>query len=215
MFKTYNAKFDNEELVALLWDGRDEYCFDIINHEWDYLYEILSRTLKRRRNAIQAGGNCGLYPLRLSQYFDRVFTFEPDPVNFFCLATNCKNNKIIKFNAAVGEMCKFVMIGNQQENNNGMSRILNEGEEGPIVYIMDIDGLCVSDVDLIMLDVEGYEYNALLGAKKTLTQNDPVVIIEVSKDEELIDKFLKSLNYENVAVMTSNSKTLAYVKKSD
>lgn len=212
MFKTYKALFKDGEEANLIWDGRDKYCFEIINHEWNHLFKILQKTVEKSRNAIQAGGNCGLYPLRLSQYFEKVFTFEPDPVNFFCLSTNCKNNKIIKFNVALGDICKFLMIGNQQENNNGMSRILNSDEHGHIIYSITIDSLQITDVDLIMLDVEGYEYNALLGSIKTLTENNPVVMVEITKDEEKIDSLLTSLKYELVAKLEGNTKTLTYRK---
>lgn len=211
MFKTYKASFDSGE-AELLWDGRDEYCFEIIDHEWKYLFEIMQKTVKNTRNVIQAGGNCGLYPLRLSQYFQKVFTFEPDPVNFFCLSTNCKNHKIVKFNCALGDTCRDVMIGNPQSSNNGMSRILDEGESGNSIYMITLDGLNISDVDLLMLDVEGYEYNALLGAKKTLEENSPVIIIEITKDEIEIDSYLNSMGYQKVGILNSNTQTFVYVK---
>lgn len=212
MFKTYKALFKDGEEADLLWDGRDDCCFEIINYEWDHLFNILNKTVENTRNVIQAGGNCGLYPLRLSQYFERVFTFEPDPMNFFCLSTNCKNNKIVKFNAAIGDRCEFLMIGNQQENNNGMPRILDADEEGHIIYSITIDSLQLKNVDLVMLDVEGYEYNALCGCEKTLTENNPVVMVEVTKNEKEIDSFLTSLKYELVAKLEGNTTTLTYKK---
>jgi FkbM family methyltransferase len=214
MFKSYKAEFENGEVADLLWDGRDEYCFEIIDHEWKFIYEIMKKTVTKTRTAIQAGGNCGLYPLRLSLYYEKVFTFEPDPVNFFCLANNCKNNKIVKINAALGDTSKFVMIGNPQENNNGMPRILNENESGHSVFLMEIDSLNLDNVDLMLLDVEGFEYNALLGASKTLKENSPVIILEITEKEEEINSFLTSLDYEMVAVLTGNTKTQAYIKKS-
>lgn len=211
MFKTYKATFDNGD-ADLLWDGRDEYCFEIIDHEWKYLFEIMQKTVKKSRNVIQAGGNCGLYPLRLSQYFEKVFTFEPDPVNFFCLSNNCKNNKIVKFNCALGDEYKSVMIGNPQLSNNGMPKILKEDESGHSIYMIALDGLHIKDVDLILLDIEGYEYNALLGAKNTLAENDSVVIIEVTESEKEIDSFLTSLGYTKAAILNGNTNTFAYVK---
>lgn len=212
MFKTYKAKFKNGEDANLLWDGRDEYCFDIIDYEWNFLFEIMQKTVKSTNTVIQAGGNCGLYPLRLSEHFERVFTFEPDPVNFFCLSTNCKNNKIIKFNTALSNESKFVKIGNPQINNNGMTKILEENESGIVVYSMTIDSLEILDVDLIMLDIEGHEYNALLGCRNTLIKNNPVVLIEITENESKIEEFMKSLGYQNIARMESNTKTVVYIK---
>lgn len=212
MLKSYNAKFRNDEVAELLWDGRDEHCFNIIEHEWNFVLDMILKTVKNTRNVIQAGGNCGLYPLHLSQYFERVFTFEPDPVNFYCLASNCKNNKIVKFNAAISDEPDFVMVGNPQPDNNGMTRILIENETGIWVYTMTVDSLKIKDVDLILLDVEGHEYNALQGCRETLIKNDPVVIIEVTRDELEIDILMTSLQYKNIGKIDGITKSVVYKK---
>src|SRR4051812_41824122 len=68
-------------------------------------YSVLEKALQhctQRRVAIQAGGACGTYPLWLSQYFETVYTFEPDPVNFTCLVANCQQANVVKIQAALG-----------------------------------------------------------------------------------------------------------------
>lgn len=211
MFKTYNATFRNNETAELLWDGRDTSCFEIIDHEWPYIFTGIEHCVKQARTVIQAGGNCGLYPLRLSQYFNNVFTFEPDPINFFCLAHNCKNNKIIKFNAALGSKNKFSLIENESQYNNGMPHIIPDSGVGTIIYEMTIDSLSLDNVDLVLLDIEGYELNALFGAEQTLRRCQPAVILEVTDNEHAIDNFMTGLGYKQNGVITGNTKTIAYI----
>ena len=54
---------------------------------------------KRRRTAVQAGGNIGLWPRRLAHSFDRVITFEPDDISRECLACNVPSNVEVRAEA--------------------------------------------------------------------------------------------------------------------
>ena len=58
--------------------------------------------VNRRRDVVCAGGNQGLYPRLLSEIFENVYTFEPDPLSFHCLAANCQKSNIVKIQAALG-----------------------------------------------------------------------------------------------------------------
>ena len=55
--------------------------------------------------------------------------------------------------------------------------------------------------DFIKIDIQGYEYEALKGAKKTLEINSPIICLEeVYSENSRAIKFLESLNYEIVDV---------------
>ena len=73
----------------------------IIMADWNAHYDLIMSYVPNKKTVIQAGGNCGLYARLYATVFDSVFTFEPDPINFSCLAENCKINKIVKFNTAL------------------------------------------------------------------------------------------------------------------
>jgi hypothetical protein len=51
-------------------------------------------------------------------------------------------------------------------------------------YGVTIDSTGVQDVDFIKLDVEGHEYEVVLGAQKTINEFKPVVLIEEKHDPE-------------------------------
>jgi FkbM family methyltransferase len=120
---------------------------------------------------VQAGGNCGQYVRQFSQRFDTVYTFEPDPVNFLCLTLNCGNN-VIKTQACVGNERKLVNIS--KGNDSGAIHVEGTGNI-PTVIIDDMD---LPACDLIQLDIEGYEYFALLGAQRTIEKYHPLLMLE-------------------------------------
>ena len=49
------------------------------------------------------------------------------------------------------------------------------------------EGLIETDIDLIKIDIEGYEYKALQGMGKLLYSQHPYLIIEI--DEKLLNNF--------------------------
>lgn len=178
---------------ALMWPRRDVNCYDAILRDWYDHWPIISRYITDTEVVVQAGGNCGLYPLLYSNTFDRVFTFEPEPMNFYCLAANCNNNKIIKFNTALGNEPRFLKMGIYDTNNVGMARI---GAGDIVVYSMSLDSLNLSKVSLIHLDIEGYELQALQGAVETIKKCRPVVVAEMLACREEIEQLMAELDYQ-------------------
>lgn len=148
-----------------------------------------------RRTVVQAGGNCGMYPMLMSQLFDRVYTFEPDAVNFFCLVNNCQSNRIFKFNAALGERQGFVSLQRNTMSNTGSFSIDPNAAALEMIPIMTIDQFGFGDVDLIALDIEMYEPFALRGALDTIARCRPIVQGENCSDSRVGD-ILRPLDYE-------------------
>ena len=66
--------------------------------------------------------------------------------------------------------------------------------------------------DLVKLDIEGYEFNALLGARKTIRRFKPVIYIE--KPSLSVDKFFYSLNYKKYQYKKKYKK-LSEIKKTN
>ena len=123
---------------------------------------------------VQAGGNCGLWPMRLSEMFETVYTFEPDPVNFTALVFNTAGAKnIIKIQAAVGDFRGCIEL-NRTGKNCGAHYVEGRGR----LPTLKIDDLALPGCDLIYLDIEGTEMNALRGAVRTIDAHSPVVAFE-------------------------------------
>lgn len=131
--------------------------------------------------AVQAGGNIGLWPKQMATHFDIVHTFEPDALNFECLLKNCPEDNIYAYPHGLGE--KSYNAALERVSYNCGAHFIKEGNEFAIVTI---DSLLLKECDLIQLDIEGYELNALKGAKKTIEKFHPVIMVE---DKGLSNKY--------------------------
>ncbi len=133
--------------------------------------------------AVQAGGNCGVWPAAMGQAFDTVYSFEPDPTNFRCLCANAPAENIFKFNAALGNAHRGVDLVRYPHNVG--AHYVEPDKRGPIPMLC-IDDLALQACDLIYLDIEGYELKALYGGIQTIRAHWPVVVIE---DKGLSEKY--------------------------
>ena len=174
------------------WNGQNEFT---------EIAEKLLPHVKNKNIMIQAGGNCGFLLSKFVEHFNIIYTFEPDPINFYCLNQNVTSQNVIKMQACLGNVEKTVSIKHFPTDIGGV----HVSGEGFIQTIL-IDNLNLPGCDLLQLDVEGYEINALLGAIETIKRYKPVLCIEFfepwlnryegsfNKLEELIS----SLNYIQV-----------------
>jgi FkbM family methyltransferase len=134
--------------------------------------------VKNKNIMIQAGGNCGFLLSKFVEHFNTVYTFEPDPVNFYCLNQNITASNVIKMQCCLGNTPTPVtvqqLVRPDRLHDTGGVHIAGPGHTPTII----IDNLNLPGCDLIQLDVEGYELNALLGATETIKKYKPVLCIE-------------------------------------
>jgi hypothetical protein len=79
------------------------------------------------------------------------------------------------------------------------------------VDVTTIDSLGLLDLDLLQLDIEGYEWHALAGARQTLERCRPLVQVELrgfteryGKTDAEVVALLESLGYKLVASQPGN-----------
>ena len=185
-----------------VWPAADENSWEGQN-EFSGLAEKVLPHVKGSRVIVQAGGNCGFLLSQFVESFDTIYTFEPDPVNFYCLNQNVTSSNVIKMQCCLGN--KAVPVATQQLirpgrlHDTGGVHVTGPGVTPTIV----IDNLNLPACDLIQLDVEGYELNALLGAVETIRKYKPVLCVEFcekwlnryNSSSEHIVKLLTDLGY--------------------
>jgi FkbM family methyltransferase len=200
-----NIYFNIEE--DLLWrkDDEDLQTYNILKNETELL-EIVKPYLKDNKVIVQAGGNCGMQIVKFADYFDMVYTFEPDPVNFHCLVNNLHYNNVVKLQCCVGDSHKMVSMNNLEGATGGFYVNQNFGN----IPTMMIDDLNLYHCNFIQLDVEGYQMHALRGAIYTIQRFKPVISIEfdwVDRYEytknDLIN-FFHNIRYKKVESYTSD-----------
>ncbi len=82
------------------------------------------------------------------------------------------------------------------EHNVNFSYVKSEIKEQP-VSIVSLDSFLLKEgpVDFIKVDVEGFEFNVLMGALKTIQINLPIMMVEVQANQQEIFEILKMTNY--------------------
>ena len=149
----------------------------------DHLGEIcLDEYLKpygRVRTAVDAGANIGLFTREFSSYFDNVHSFELDAAVRSCLKANTSDLSNVSVHD-FGLGAEHKEIGYKCDDRSGYIKIRGEHEANKMGFINTLDSLGLTDVDLIKMDVEGYEEYVLEGAKNTIEQFKPLLVIEIN-----------------------------------
>src|SRR6056300_656195 len=147
--------------------------------------EILANIPEDNRKVVmQCGGHAGIYPFLLSNMFETVYTFEPDPINFFCLTNNCQRENIIKFQAALSNK-NGIQKFEKTSGNTGQHRLAGDDAWPKLKVIntfdvrtMTVDSFDIEQLDMLIIDAEGYSLDILEGAKETLKRSNTFVLFE-------------------------------------
>ena len=136
-----------------------------------------------RTAAVQAGGNLGIYPKRLSMKFKTVYTFEPAHDLWPIMLHNAPEPNIVKYQAALGYERELIAISRERRDgkpnaHEGIGYVVPNGT----IPTLRIDDLNLPVCDLVYLDIEGAELNALKGSVETLARCRPAVGVEVNKN---------------------------------
>lgn len=151
---------------------RDVECRQVVPFQVGDVERALAH-VKKFDLCIQAGGNVGIWPKYLSGKFGEVYTFEPDRENFDCLIENTMGIDNIKpIMAALGDAEVFASLDGNPKNCGAYQ--ICEGDDFPV---FTIDGLGL-DPDFICLDIEGFEFKALMGGVQTIMRCHPVIMYE-------------------------------------
>lgn len=170
---------------------------------------LISEEIKSGMTVIDIGSNIGYYAIlesRLIGKLGKIFSIEPSPINFELLKENLelqdeKNFEL--YNLAIGDKNEEIEFLVSKKSN--WSKIKEKtdiiGENEVIkVFSKTLDEFCeqnkIESIDLIRMDVEGYEFNIIDGAKKTLKKFKPTIMMEIHKmylGKEKTKKILEEL----------------------
>jgi FkbM family methyltransferase len=184
-FKTVKRRVSWSDREQWLWPAKDKELLRVFEQVADV--DVIMKHVKQRRTCIQAGGACGIWPLRFSMFFDTVYTFEPSPDTFQCLNHNCDAVNVYRYQAGLFSRAGFSGMSNhRKDERNWGAKFIDVNKNGAIP-LMRIDNFKFDQVDLIQLDIEGSELDALKGCKKTIERCRPVIVIEEKPLKHLED----------------------------
>lgn len=179
-------------------------------------------TLKPGMVFVDAGANIGYYSLIASSLVGdngRVYAFEPSDAPYNALARTIKRNmisNIIQVHSALGDTHRrkemFKSNANNIDSPSFVYHNTKSKEESTSIgfkEIISLDVYCqssgIESIDLIKIDVEGYEPQALAGMTRMLHENRVGrIIIELSNtylytndsSSEALDALLAGFGFE-------------------
>jgi len=177
----YSADGDGywpEHHCKITWKLAEPYCAQLNN-----------------QNAIDVGCRDGEFTRYLQFAFQHVYCFDPRPMQRF--ADNVDLKKVTHFTCALGDKIGPISMSGGQHN-------LTVGTKH-LVDCFTLDSFSLNNIGIIKIDVEGFEKKVLLGGKKTIIRNKPIIIIEqnditISGEKKFSAlKWLENMNYKLVA----------------
>lgn len=179
-----------------------------INGCWLGTYEfdkqqLFQKYVKPGMVIYDIGANAGFYTLLssvLTGNSGKVFAFEPVPKNIYYIKQHLVLNKIentVVVDKAVSD--KITTLKFTLSTNPSMGHFSEEGEiEVETISLDEFVKQGNPPPDLIKMDIEGAEFDALNGAKKILKTKKPIIFLATHGDE--VKKkclgLLKELNYK-------------------
>jgi len=160
--------------------------------------EILERFAKELGGmGLDGGGFIGTHALVMGKHCG-VRCFEPNPYMAELIRENVELNGL-PLPVEVYELALHHEEGEASFDLQPYSSSMSKLGEGKFrVKTVPIDKLEWEDLTIMKLDLEGNEYNALLGAKNTISRHKPVIMFEALTSEELerIGRLLGRCGYD-------------------
>ena len=129
---------------------------------------------KKFNHILDIGAWVGTWSMAMNKFCGRIVAFEPDPLHYECLVKNVSED-IETHQLAVGQEQKMISLS--EDDFTQSKRVIGEGT----IPMVTVDSLQIEDVDLIKIDVEGYEMEVLKGAIETL-KNTQYLMIELNNN---------------------------------
>jgi len=210
---------------------RGRFCFTVLGHRISVLpkdkgiarelaahriheplaTQLIESYLKPGMNVIDIGSNIGYYALleaRLVGAHGRVIAIEPVPDNFRQLSKNIRDNgykNILKYQVAIGDQTGTAPMHISEKSNwHCLSPVPWKTTE-ILVPVTTLDALLATcrlhSVDLVRMDLEGYEVVVIRGMQQTLAKYSPKLLVELHPQvigtQAIVGylRLLKSLGY--------------------
>lgn len=170
---------------------------DVIGHSLFFFNHYFAplevfNLLKDDSTVIDIGANIGTVALRAAKICQRghVYAFEPDPAHIKSLRANHQLNQFSNITIipkGLGSKPGQALLSKLEQRNAGMNRILPAEQaaqyDSTHINVATLDdemsSINPTRIDLIKIDVEGYEFHVLMGAQKTIARYRPILVIEV------------------------------------
>ena len=201
------------------------------NKQWnEKIFSKLLKYIKEKnlKHFLNIGCHIGTMCLPISLHIDKVTAIEAYPPTYSYLNSNIKLNNlknIDTLNIAVGHKNENIFFMDNDKtcqiekkriknNSSGMhvfiQKDINENVHSANLHTKSItnkmrmlDDLEINDFDIMLVDIEGFEYNFLQGAKNKIMKYKPIIIIEIWSDSKRRRENMKTTQNEIINMIKS------------
>ena len=148
--------------------------------------------VKNWRVCLDIGSNIGQWTRPLAKKFNSVICFEPNPNFRECFKKNIQEKNVL--------LWPYGLSDKEHKAKQDFNSTVLQQEDGDI-DCRTLDSFGLTNVDFVKIDVDGFEVPLLNGARETLTENSPVINIEMKRDKRAgvvtkCESILKELGYK-------------------
>jgi|TARA_B110000858_G_scaffold42907_1_gene49133 FkbM family methyltransferase len=187
---------------------------DVTKQDQDTMSKIIEQHIPNRRTVLDIGCHYGFFTKFLSDKFDQVHAFDfPNDVLDYCKHNlkDCKNITI--HDHGIGSVNATVSTNDwsyRHERRAPLGMHIDPTGMGPQYPIKSVDSLGLKEIDLMMVDTEGYEIEVLKGARKTIERDRPVIVLEFHRrPKNRIDNLTRKFGYD-LATLQNYVERLGY-----
>lgn len=211
LYRIYgNVNLEVCDVNFIIYSKSDDHIANEIFYHRGYEHSeflLLKQLLKRGKYFIDVGANTGIFSIWAAKANPKlkVYSFEPHPSNFSRLIKNISINRLTNIEAlpaALGEKsakieftipADFSISATASANEKFTENFHGIKYTNVVVPQTTIDEsfskIPLEFDDVIKIDVEYYELEVLKGARSTLLNRRPLVIIEILQFENLVAQF--------------------------
>jgi FkbM family methyltransferase len=213
-------------------------------HEVEMVLQLLDIRRKHHGDgvvAVDCGANIGVHTIEWAAAmtgWGSVIAIEAQERIYYALAGNIAINNCFNataIHAAVSSEAGTMKIPNpnyftpssfgslelkQRHGNEFIGQVINYSPEGTVtIRKITLDDLNLPRADLIKIDIEGMEMEALEGARETIEKCQPIVLVEsIKTGVDQLRSWLQGRNYKifdagiNLLAIHNNDATLNAIK---
>lgn len=176
----------------------------IMSGDWEpWVTNALERMFWAGETFIDVGANCGWYSLLAASRGMKVMAFEPNPSLCTLMSQTAAVNGLVPLwqildcplSSVSGEE---VTLALDPHNQGGAHLVDGKGPQGTQVTSCLDDQLPPgTKVDVIKIDVEGYEHKVLLGGQRVMSENNELMLaVEHHAGDRKMIEWLQGLGFE-------------------
>lgn len=177
---------------------------------------------------IDIGAHVGISVLHWAKFFKIVEAYEPMKDHYDCLIDNTGHlSNVNTYNFAISDEQKILKGAYRSTKNSGSFQLLDNTYTQPSkkapreifeIPSYRLDDFKFTNVNLIKIDVEGWEFEVLKGAVNTINTHRPVLLVEFtggSSKKSLhsydVNEYYKLIELMNYTAVASSGDDTIYV----